>query len=76
MGVKSEVVGDALVIHGGNNLRGAEVCAINLRAGAALLLCGLVAEGETTITNFIQVERGYEHVVDKLKKLGAEVEYV
>ncbi|MFK8163944.1 MAG: UDP-N-acetylglucosamine 1-carboxyvinyltransferase, partial [Lewinella sp.] len=46
MGVKSEVVGDALVIHGGNNLRGAEVCAINLRAGAALLLCGLVAEGE------------------------------
>lgn len=76
MGVSSEVVGDALVIHGGNPLHGAEVAAINLRAGAALLLCGLVAEGETTITNFIQVERGYEHVVEKLKALGGDVEYV
>jgi UDP-N-acetylglucosamine 1-carboxyvinyltransferase len=76
MGVTSEVVGDALVIHGGNQLKGAEVAAVNLRAGAALLLCGLVAEGETTITNFIQVERGYEHVVMKLKSLGAKVDYV
>lgn len=76
MGVRSEIVGESLVIYGGNSLKGAKVNAINLRAGAALLLCGLVAEGETTITNFIQVERGYEYVVDKLKSLGANVNYV
>jgi UDP-N-acetylglucosamine 1-carboxyvinyltransferase len=76
MGVHSEVIGDALVVHGGKQLIGAEVVAVNLRAGAAVLLCGLAAEGETTITNFIQVERGYEHMVKKLKSLGAKVEYV
>lgn len=74
MGVQSEVVGDMLKIHGaGGKLQGATVRALDLRAGAALTLAGLIAEGETTVTDAWQIFRGYEHFADKLTALGAQV---
>ena len=74
MGLESKVVGDFLSIHGaGGKLRGAEVRALDLRAGAALALCGLFAEGETTIQDAWQIERGYERFPQKLQELGATV---
>lgn len=73
MGMKYSVDGDMLVINGGNPLHGAEVNALDLRAGIALLLAGLTAEGETTIHNAWQIGRGYEGVINKLKGLNAEI---
>lgn len=69
MGVKFEVDGEMLVIHGGNKLEGAVVTASDLRAGISLLLAGLVADGTTTIENAWQIERGYENIHEKLKNL-------
>lgn len=74
MGLKHQVVGDMLKIHGqGGGLHGAEVRALDLRAGAALALCGLAAEGETTITDAWQISRGYVNFAEKLQSLGANV---
>ncbi len=77
MGVKHEVRGDMLVIHGsGGQLQGAEVKALDLRAGAALALCGLMAEGETIITDAWQIERGYVNFAEKLASLGVSARWV
>ncbi|TVR95934.1 MAG: UDP-N-acetylglucosamine 1-carboxyvinyltransferase [Rhodospirillales bacterium] len=74
MGVTCTVTGDILRIQGrGGGLTGAEVRAVDLRAGAALALCGLVADGETRITDAWQIARGYVGFVDKLRSLGASV---
>jgi UDP-N-acetylglucosamine 1-carboxyvinyltransferase len=74
MGTKFEVEGNLLKIQGnGGNLRGAKVTAVDLRAGIALVLAGLVAEGETCITDAWQIERGYDLLIPKLKGLGASV---
>lgn len=70
MGMKYSVEGDLLIIDGGIDLVGAEVKALDLRAGIALLLAGLTAEGETTITNAWQIGRGYENLSEKLMSLG------
>ncbi len=70
MGMSYAVDGDLLKIHGGNNLTGTTVNALDLRAGIALLLAGLTAEGETIIENSWQIERGYENLESKLKNLG------
>jgi UDP-N-acetylglucosamine 1-carboxyvinyltransferase len=56
-------------------LQGAVVRALYLRAGAALTLCGLVANGETTILDAWQIARGYEGFVEKLKGLGANINW-
>lgn len=69
MGVEYEVAGDMLKIHGGNPLVGAKVKALDLRAGMALLLSGLVADGETEIEDAWQIERGYENLIEKLENL-------
>lgn len=69
MGVEYSINGDLLKIHGGKFLQGAPVKAIDLRAGMALLLAGLVAEGETIIEDAWQIERGYENLSVKLKQL-------
>lgn len=75
MGVQHEVRGDMLVITGnGGVLKGATVKALDLRAGAALSLCGLIAEGETTVTSAWQIGRGYVDFAEKLRSLGATVE--
>lgn len=77
MGVKHEVRGDMLIIHGsGGQLRGAEVKALDLRAGAALALCGLMAEGETIITDAWQIARGYVNFAQKLESLGVKARWV
>lgn len=75
MGVKYSVDGDMLRLHGqGGNLVGAKVRALDLRAGAALTLCGLISEGETEISDAWQISRGYVGFVSKLRSLGADVE--
>lgn len=73
MGAECVVQGDMLRLRGGKKLKGTTVTALDLRTGAALLLAGLCADGETTITNFEQVERGYEKVIEKFSSLGAQI---
>lgn len=73
MGVRYRVDGDLLVIQGGEQLVGTQVKALDLRAGIALLLAGLTAEGVTTISDAWQISRGYEHLEDKLRALGANL---
>lgn len=73
MGLDFEVDGQLLKIKGqGGGLQGSTVRALDLRAGIALTLCGLAAEGETIITDSWQIGRGYVDLVTKLKSLGAE----
>ncbi|MDP1542358.1 MAG: UDP-N-acetylglucosamine 1-carboxyvinyltransferase [Polycyclovorans sp.] len=77
MGVAHEIRGDMLVIKGtGGSLHGATVKALDLRAGAALALCGLVADGETVVTDAWQIGRGYVDFEKKLQALGAKVQWV
>lgn len=72
MGLDYQIDGDMLKIHGqGGSLVGAEVKALDLRAGIALTLCGLAAQGETVITDAWQIGRGYVDLIPKLKSLGA-----
>lgn len=69
MGMNYTIDGDLLKIHGGKPLFGAKVKALDLRAGMALLLAGLTAEGETIIEDSWQIDRGYENLHTKLQKL-------
>lgn len=73
MGVIYEIDGNMLIIHGGKKLKGTEVIATDLRAGAALLLGAFVADGETIIQDAWQIERGYNRILEKLTDLGAKV---
>ena len=57
-------------------LKGAPVMAPDLRAGAALIIAGLAAEGTTEIGDTHFIERGYENIVEKLQKLGADIQRV
>ncbi len=57
-------------------LIGASVRALDVRAGAAFILAGLVARGRTEITDVYHVDRGYERIDEKLRGLGAEIERV
>ncbi|WP_324012302.1 UDP-N-acetylglucosamine 1-carboxyvinyltransferase [Microbacterium sp. JZ37] len=76
MGVESVVDGDMLRISGsGGQLQGAEVRALDLRAGASFALCGLMAEGETTVTDAWQIARGYVGFAEKLRSLGAHAQW-
>ena len=76
MGIRYDIRGDMLVLHGqGGQLKGATVRALDLRAGAALSLCGLVSQGETIVTDAWQIERGYVDFSDKLNALGAKVKW-
>lgn len=74
MGAKIEVDGRIAVIEGGIKFSGAEVKATDLRAGASLVLAGLIAENVTTISDIYHIERGYEDLVGRLQKLGANIE--
>ncbi|MEZ0537666.1 UDP-N-acetylglucosamine 1-carboxyvinyltransferase [Caldicellulosiruptoraceae bacterium PP1] len=73
MGANIKVDGRLAVIEGVEKLQGAEVSATDLRAGAALVLAGLTAEGKTEIYNTRNIDRGYEDIDKKLKSLGAEI---
>ncbi len=76
MGADITLEGAAAIIKGVGHLSGSEVMASDLRASAALVLAGLVADGETVISRVYHLDRGYEHLVEKLKTLGAKIERV
>ena len=76
MGANIEIIDSSAHINGVKSLTGAEVKAHDLRAGACLVIAGLAANGVTTITNIEFIERGYENIVEKLKKLGADIKKV
>ncbi|AKB50227.1 UDP-N-acetylglucosamine 1-carboxyvinyltransferase [Methanosarcina barkeri str. Wiesmoor] len=75
MGLQYNINGNILEIIGGNPLNGAQVRALDLRAGIALALAGLVAKGETRILDAWQIERGYDNFVEKLISLGGNIRY-
>ncbi len=76
MGAKISVDGRMAVIEGVEELKGAPVKATDLRAGAALIIAGLSAQGVTTIDEIQHIERGYENIVEKLISLGADIKKV
>lgn len=76
MGAEIKVEDREAVINGGKKLKGATVKATDLRAGAALILAGLVAEGETRIYDIYHIDRGYEDIEKKFRNLGAIIERV
>lgn len=73
MGANIKIDGRSAIVQGVPKLTGAHVRATDLRAGAAMILAGLVAEGTTTISNVYHIDRGYVAIEDKLSKLGAHI---
>jgi len=73
MGANINVEGQIAIIEGVDHLEGCTVEATDLRAGAAMVIAGLAAQGETTVTNIKYIERGYESMVAKLQALGADI---
>lgn len=73
MGAEIKIEGRTAVVKGTPKLAGAKVDATDLRAGAALILAGLVSEGETVIGQIHHIERGYVHIEHKLSQLGADI---
>ena len=76
MGASIKVESNTAIIDGVEKLTGATVCALDLRAGAALVIAGLVAEGFTIVEQIESVERGYECFEQKLRELGAYMEKI
>ncbi len=76
MGANIQVNGKVAVIEGVESLTGAPVCACDLRAGAAMIVAGLAAHGVTEVDQVYHIERGYENIVEKLSKLGADIREV
>lgn len=76
MGASVKVEGNTAIITGVEKLTGARVSAPDLRAGAALVIAGLAAEGITIVDDIVYIQRGYENFEEKLRSLGAEIEKV
>ncbi len=76
MGAKIKIEGRTSVVEGQEKLMGCQVKATDLRAGAAVVLAGLVAEGETQIGYIHHIDRGYDNLVQKLVALGADIKRV
>ncbi|QOF67021.1 UDP-N-acetylglucosamine 1-carboxyvinyltransferase [Actinobacillus sp. GY-402] len=74
MGAKGEIEGNTAIIHGVERLSGAQVMATDLRASISLVLAGCIANGETVVDRIYHIDRGYEHIEDKLRGLGARIE--
>lgn len=74
LGAHVTLEGSTAILQGGHPLSGADVMTSDLRAGAALYLAGLIAQGETRIHRVYHVDRGYENLDQKLRDLGADVE--
>ncbi|MGK0552896.1 UDP-N-acetylglucosamine 1-carboxyvinyltransferase, partial [Enterococcus faecalis] len=68
--------GNMIILNGPAKIHGAEVVASDMRAGAALVTAGLMAEGTTTIYNVEYILRGYYHIIEKLTALGADIQMV
>ncbi|KRE73623.1 UDP-N-acetylglucosamine 1-carboxyvinyltransferase [Paenibacillus sp. Soil750] len=73
MNANIKVDGRTAIVSGNSKLRGAKVCATDLRAGAALILAALASEGETEITGVHHIDRGYVDITDVLRELGADI---
>ena len=76
MGADIQVLGGQIVYNGPTQLSGAPVKASDLRAGAALVTAGLMAEGQTEITNIEFILRGYSNIIEKLSDLGADIRLI
>ena len=76
MGADIKVEGNTAIINGVSKLAGAQVSAPDLRAGAALVIAGLAAEGITIVDDIVYIQRGYERFEEKLRNLGAQIEKV
>ncbi|MGR3374309.1 MAG: UDP-N-acetylglucosamine 1-carboxyvinyltransferase [Pseudooceanicola nanhaiensis] len=76
MGARIEVHGGTARVTGVEKLKGAPVMATDLRASVSLILAGLAAEGETIVNRVYHLDRGYEHVEDKLSAVGAKIERI
>ena len=76
MGAKITIEGKSAIVKGTRKLYGANVNATDLRGGAALVLAGIVAKGETTIENIEYILRGYENLNKKLENLGVNIKMV
>ncbi|HNX75548.1 MAG TPA: UDP-N-acetylglucosamine 1-carboxyvinyltransferase [Candidatus Rifleibacterium sp.] len=76
MGASIAIHDRTAVVHGVKSLQGAPVSATDLRAGAAMVLAGLVAEGQTEISQVYHIDRGYEDLVGRITKLGARIKRI
>ncbi|MGN0999566.1 MAG: UDP-N-acetylglucosamine 1-carboxyvinyltransferase [Faecousia sp.] len=76
MGADIQINGKTAIVTGTEKLHGATVYAHDLRAGAAMVLAGLAAEGTTNVENIHYIERGYENLVEKLTALGADIKRI
>ncbi|MDD3146990.1 MAG: UDP-N-acetylglucosamine 1-carboxyvinyltransferase [Candidatus Riflebacteria bacterium] len=76
MGASITIHDRTAVVHGVKTLQGAPVSATDLRAGAAMVLAGLVAEGKTEISQVYHIDRGYEDLVGRIMKLGASIQRI
>jgi len=76
MGAKVDVHGGKAIVTGVDKLKGAPVMATDLRASVSLILAGMAAEGETKVSRVYHLDRGYEHVVAKLRGVGANIERI
>ncbi len=75
MGLNVRVEGSSAILKGKSRLSGTKVKATDLRAGAALIIAGLLAEGETEISEVYHIKRGYSNIIEKLQNLGADIKY-
>jgi UDP-N-acetylglucosamine 1-carboxyvinyltransferase len=76
MGAHIHLSGHTATIEGGTPLNGAEVMATDLRASASLVLAALMAAGESVVHRVYHLDRGYEHIEEKLRALGASIERI
>jgi len=76
LGAKVNLQGNTVIIQGVKGLNGAQVMATDLRASASLILAGLVAQGETVVDRIYHIDRGYDHIEEKLAGLGARIQRV
>ena len=76
MGAQITAQGKSAIFEGIETLRGASVYSTDLRAGAALIIAGIVAEGTTEIYNLEHIDRGYENIEEKFRNLGADIKRV
>ncbi|MBP8070479.1 MAG: UDP-N-acetylglucosamine 1-carboxyvinyltransferase, partial [Neisseria sp.] len=76
MGADIAAEGNTAIVKGVATLSGATVMATDLRASASLVIAGLVAEGETVVERIYHLDRGYEHIEEKLGKVGAKIERI
>ena len=76
LGAEIAIEGPSAIVKGGRPLSGAQIMASDLRASAALVIAGLVAKGATQVNRIYHLDRGYEKIDDKLRKLGARIERI